>query len=177
MHTWKAIVPAVLLITAVAAAQQVTPAQTAKPGAEQSVASESAPSPAPAATQPATQAAPVTMAQVVDRTIQREHDLMDFLRTRTPLVETYLQNLKYDPVLGNVPKDDRYFLGRLDLARTVRRRDYLAHKERLQERVRETFTEPFKLEYKPLGFSWMTLRTWSRLSWSCWCIRSSTGRN
>jgi hypothetical protein len=155
MHTWKAIVPAVLLIAAVAAAQQVTPVQTAKPGAEQSVASESAPSPTPAAAQSAAQATPVTMAQVVDRAIQREQGLMDFLRARTPLVETYLQNLKYDPILGDVPKDDRYFLGRLDLATTVRRRDYLAHKERLQEKVRETFTEPFKLEYKPLGFSWM----------------------
>jgi hypothetical protein len=191
MNTWKTILPALLLIAAAAAAQQDTPVQIAKPGAEQSVPSESAPSPATAAAQsgpqavpattaqapaaaqsgaqaaPATmaqapaaeqsgpQATPVTMAQVVDRTIQREHALMDFLRTRTPLVETYLQDLRYDPALGSVPKDDRYFLGRLDLTTKVKRRDYLSHKERLDQKVRESFTKPFKLEYKPLGFSWM----------------------
>jgi hypothetical protein len=33
------------------------------------------------------------------------------------LVETYLQNLKPDAQLGAVPKEDHYFLGRLDLER------------------------------------------------------------
>ena len=35
-------------------------------------------------------AAPTTMDQVVDRAIVREHALITFLQTRTPLVETYL---------------------------------------------------------------------------------------
>src|SRR5262245_7744453 len=35
-----------------------------------------------------------TMDQVVDRAIDREHALMEILKTRTPLVETYLQDLK-----------------------------------------------------------------------------------
>src|SRR5581483_5596045 len=50
-----------------------------------------------------------TMDQVVERAIEREHALMAMLRTRTPLVETYLQNLKPDPQLGPVPKEDHYF--------------------------------------------------------------------
>ena len=57
----------------------------------------------PASGQPlqlAAMAPPTTMDQVVDRTIVREHALMDMLKTRTPLVETYLQNLKSDPKLG-----------------------------------------------------------------------------
>ena len=68
---------------------------------------------------------PTTMDQVVDRAIVREHALMDMLKNRTPLVETYLQNLKPDPQLGAVPSQDHYFLGRLDLGETVDRRDYL----------------------------------------------------
>jgi hypothetical protein len=62
---------------------------------------------------------------VSDRIILRERALMDMLKTRTPLVETYLQNLKPDPLLGAVPKEDHYFLGRLDLGDTMDRRDYL----------------------------------------------------
>jgi Peptidase family M48 len=100
-------------------------------------------------------ATPTTMDQVVDRTIQREHVLMSFLRTRTPLVETYLQNLKRDPQLGAVPKDDRYFLGRLDLATTVERRDYLYKEESFEKNLLGGLTKLFRLEYDPMGFSWM----------------------
>jgi hypothetical protein len=97
----------------------------------------------------------MTMEQVVDRTIQREHALMNLLRTRTPLVETYLQNLKRDSELGAVPKDDRYFLGRLDLATTVERRDYLSKDESFEKNLLGGFGKLFKLEYNPMGFSWM----------------------
>jgi len=100
-------------------------------------------------------ASPMTMEQVIDRTVQREHALMSFLRTRTPLVETYLQNLKRDPELGAVPKDDRYFLGRLDLASTVERRDYLSKDESFEKNLLGGFGKLFKLEYNPMGFSWM----------------------
>jgi hypothetical protein len=51
------------------------------------------------------------MDQVVDRFIEREHGLMKALSTRTPVVETYLQNLTADPQLGPVPSEDHYFLG------------------------------------------------------------------
>src|SRR5579863_6458083 len=71
-------------------------------------------------------APPRTMDEVVDRAIAREHALMAFLKDRTPLVETYLQNLKPDKELGSVPAEDHYFLGRMDMGETVDRRDYLA---------------------------------------------------
>ena len=45
----------------------------------------------------------ITMDKVVDRAIEREHALMEMLKTRTPLVETYLQNLKFDPQVGPAP--------------------------------------------------------------------------
>jgi len=43
------------------------------------------------------------MSQAVDRAIEREHALIELLKTRTPIVETYLQNLKFTPKVGSVP--------------------------------------------------------------------------
>src|SRR5229473_2232825 len=111
-----------------------------------------------AQSQPASQpqaAAPKTMDQVVERIIAREHALMEMLKTRTPVVETYLQNLKPDPQLGPVPKEDHYFLGRMDMGADVDRRDYLSKDTSLQSHLLGGFTRLYKLEYKPVGFSWM----------------------
>ena len=68
------------------------------------------------------------MDQVVDRVILREKELIKFLSPRTPIVETYLQNLTQDPQLGPVPQDDHYFLGRMDLSESIDRSDYLQDK-------------------------------------------------
>jgi hypothetical protein len=95
------------------------------------------------------------MDEVVDRTIVREHALMDMLKNRTPLVETYLQNLKPDPKLGAVPSQDHYFLGRLDLGQSVDRRDYLSKDESFEKNLLGGVSKLFKFEYKPMGFSWM----------------------
>ena len=58
------------------------------------------------------------MDQVVSLFIEREHGLIKVLSNRTPVVETYLQNLTADPQLGPVPSEDHYFLGRLDMGET-----------------------------------------------------------
>jgi len=123
----------------------------------------STPAPQPTTPMPAAQAqaargaaagAPTTMDQVVDRAIAREHALMEALKTRTPLMETYLQNLTNDPQLGPVPKEDHYFFGRMDLADSGRQ-DYLSNDTSFQRRMLGGVTKLFKFEYKPLGFSWM----------------------
>jgi hypothetical protein len=95
------------------------------------------------------------MDQVVDRALEREHALMEMLNTRTPLVETYLQNLKFDPQLGPTPVQDHYFLGRMDLGESMDRRDYLSKDTSFESRLLGGFTKLFKFEYKPMGFSWM----------------------
>jgi hypothetical protein len=151
MRTWKSIVTASLLITLSAVAQQ-----TAGPSSSSTSSSSTTPATQPATpqtSQPA--AAPTTMDQVVDRTVEREHALMEFLKTRTPLVETYLQNLKLDPQFGPVPSQDHYFLGRMDMAESVDRRDYLSKDSGFQTRLLGGFSKLFKFEYKPMGFSWM----------------------
>jgi hypothetical protein len=149
MKNWKFVVVAAVLITSGAMAQQDS-AKAPQPSKVQPAADV-----APASAAKPVSSSPLTLDQVVDRMIQREHALMSFLRTRTPLVETYLQNLKRDPELGAVPKDDRYFLGRLDLASAVERRDYLSKDESFEKNLLGGFGKLFKLEYDPMGFSWM----------------------
>ena len=98
---------------------------------------------------------PVSIDQVVDQIIEREHALMAFLKDRTPLVETYLQNLTPDQKLGAVPKEDHYFLGRLDMGDIVDRRDYLAKQMSFQQNLMGGVTKLFRFQYQPMGFSWM----------------------
>jgi hypothetical protein len=117
-------------------------------------AQQSSYSAASANTAPAS-AASTTMDQVVDRAIEREHALIEMLKTRTPFVETYLQDLKFRPQEGPAPAQDHYFLGRMDLSEKMNRRDYLVKDTSFESRLLGGFTRLFKFEYKPLGFSWM----------------------
>ncbi|MGA7300174.1 MAG: hypothetical protein WBX10_07690 [Candidatus Sulfotelmatobacter sp.] len=166
MRTLNWIFTAALLVSVSAAAQQAAdaqpaapadataPAQTqpsqAQPSASQSQASAgTAPAPTPSALP-----APTTMDQVVDRFIEREHGLMKAMAQRTPVVETYLQNLTADPQLGPVPSGDHYFLGRLDMGETVDRKDYLKEQDKgMETRLMGGFNKLFKVEYQPIGFS------------------------
>ncbi len=100
------------------------------------------------------QAAPTTMDQVVDRLIDRERHLMKMLEDRTPVVETYLQNVTPDAQLGPVPKDDRYFLGRMDFSESIDRKDYMKQPS-IEMYILGGFTKLINITYKPLGFSWM----------------------
>src|SRR5438093_5105654 len=85
--------------TVTTAAEQTAPAAPQSPTVQPAIPASTAPAPtipAPSAAAPTT----ITMDQVVDRAIAREHALMEMLKTRTPLVETYLQNLKLDNQMG-----------------------------------------------------------------------------
>src|ERR1700674_4268962 len=60
-----------------------------------------------------------TMDQVVDRIVTNENRLNQQIRQYTPLVDTYIQDLKPDKDLGYVPAGDKYFLGRADFQKGV----------------------------------------------------------
>jgi hypothetical protein len=181
MRTWKWMFTAALLVSVSAAAQQPVSSQpSTQPDAAAATQTAATPTPADAgqsapapAAQPATTEAnsaqssapaptpsalpqPTTMDQVVDRFIEREHALMKVLATRTPVVETYLQNLTADPQLGPVPSADHYFLGRMDMGEAVDRKDYLKEQDKgMESRLMGGFNKLFKVQYQPLGFSWM----------------------
>jgi len=91
----------------------------------------------------------------VDRAIERERALMAMLKTRTPLIETYLQDLKFDPREGPVPVADHYFLGRMDLGDIVNRRDYIPKQFGFKKSLLGGFDRLYKIQYQPLGFAWM----------------------
>ncbi len=155
MRSTKWMVLALLVLSLSAAAQ--TPASSAQN-------QQTAPAASPATAQAQTALAPPsTMDQVVDRTIMREKELIKFLAPRTPIVETYLQNLTQDPQLGPIPQSDHYFLGRMDLSDSIDRSDYLSEKsgknkdqdDGMEKRLLGGFTKMFKFQYQPLGFSWM----------------------
>ena len=142
-----------LALCSVGFAQQAVPpsdAQTSAPAAVQPVST----TPGIALAKPASRT-PVSVDQVVDQIIEREHALMVFLKDRRPLVETYLQNLTPDQKLGAAPKEDHYFLARLDLGDSVDRRDYLAKQTHFQDMLMGGFTRLFRIQYQPIGFSWM----------------------
>jgi hypothetical protein len=179
MRTSKWIFAAALLVSVSATAQQPSDSQPSTPSNAGPATQTAAPAadPAASASQPQAPAAqaqaqaqqstvpvpapsalpqPTTMDQVVDRFIEREHGLMKVLATRTPVVETYLQNLSADPQLGPVPSADHYFLGRMDMGESVDRKDYLKEQDKgMETRLMGGFNKLFKVQYQPLGFSWM----------------------
>jgi hypothetical protein len=172
MRTLNWMVSATLLVSLSAVAQQPADSQ---PTSQPATVQMSAPAPTPAQAQPVTaqtgpastapvntpptppQAAPqpTTMDQVVDRFVMREKGLIKMLQTRTPVIETYLQNLTLDPALGPIPQNDKYFLGRMDLSTTIDRKDYIKDDQSMEKHLLGGFSKLFKVQYQPLGFSWM----------------------
>jgi hypothetical protein len=160
MRAWKTILFTILLSASGAMAQQSADAAPQEPApsteSQPPAAPLSSPAPDSSPSAPAqivsAQAMPAqTLDQVIDRTIEREHALLKMLQSRTPLVETYVQDVKAAHQGGTTFTEDHYFLGRLDLAKTVDRRDYL----RGQKQMIGGISNPLKHQYNPLGFSWM----------------------
>src|SRR5450755_4407350 len=107
---------------------------------------------AAAAPRPATEQAR-TMEQVVDRITANENKLNEDIRKYSPLVETYIQNLKPDASLGSVPAGDKYFLGKADFAKGVNLvslSDTDNKGKKIFHRVGNFFS--FAMQYLPDGF-------------------------
>ncbi len=82
--------------------------------------------PAQTANQPAaTPSQPTTVDQVVAAILAREHQEVATLRHYSPIVETYIQDMRWDAQLGAVPEKDHYYLGVADLSRGVEDRTML----------------------------------------------------
>ena len=61
---------------------------------------------------------------MIDGAIERERQVIRGVNERTPMVETYIQHMKADPVLGEVPASDQHFLGRVEFGRISRDNSY-----------------------------------------------------
>lgn len=61
---------------------------------------------------------------LVDKAIAREQEVIKVVKDRTPLVETYIQNMRPDPALLQVPLSDEHFLGRVDFRKVLSGESY-----------------------------------------------------
>jgi hypothetical protein len=69
---------------------------------------------------------------LIDKAIVHEAAVIKALKERSPLVDTYIQNMKPDPLLGQVPESDLHFLGRVNFGKVIGDTSYATdpHKEK-----------------------------------------------
>jgi hypothetical protein len=99
------------------------------------------------AQQPATS----SKAEIVDKIVAQEQAEMRSLRQYSPLVETYIQNLRPDKQLGVVLDTDKYFLGRAHLAKGVEL-EPLIQSAGNKHKIFGGLQNLFAMEYIPRGF-------------------------
>jgi peptidase M48-like protein len=93
---------------------------------------------------------------VLDRIVEREHAFVAQMRRLHPLVETYIQNMKNDKELGEVPVSDHYFLGRLDLSNGTADDSFMGQPG-FKSRFVSKLTSLYSMKFLPLGFAQMVL--------------------
>lgn len=57
--------------------------------------------------------------ELINKAIAREKEVIRVIKERAPLVETYIQNMRPDNVLGQAPESDQHFLGRVDFGQVI----------------------------------------------------------
>lgn len=65
---------------------------------------------------------------LIDKAIAREKIVVETLKKRTPLVETYIQNMRPDPVMSAAPESDTHFLARIDFGKVINDSPYVNEK-------------------------------------------------
>jgi len=94
------------------------------------------------------------VAQAVDRIIAREHNEIAVIRHYSPIVETYIQDMKFDQGKGSIPVHDHYFLGQASLVKGVVDNTMLVQQEGHFGQFSPLFhlSGNFKSEFVPEGF-------------------------
>jgi hypothetical protein len=102
------------------------------------------------------QSGALTLNDVIDRVVQREHYFMAQMRHMHPLVETYLQNLKNDPNGNPYPVNDQYFLGRLDMSEGTEDVSFVGQPG-FGHKMFAKLTGVYSLHFLPMGFAQMVV--------------------
>jgi hypothetical protein len=95
---------------------------------------------------------PATPSEVVDKIVRQEQVEVQLLRQYSPLVETYIQNIRADKELGAVPDGDKYFLGRAELGKGVELEPLDRDTNSLKHKVFGGWAGFFSTEFVPRGF-------------------------
>ena len=98
----------------------------------------------------------LTLNDVLDRVVQREHLFMAQMRHMHPMVETYLQDLKSDANGNAIPVKDQYFLGRLDMSDGPEDVSFVGQPG-FSHRMLAKLTGVYSLHFLPMGFAQMVL--------------------
>jgi hypothetical protein len=98
--------------------------------------------------------------ELVQKSVAREKVIVKSIQTRTPLVQTYIQNMRPDPKLYTVPVSDQYVLSRVDFSKTFTAEGY---KEKTQDhgffkgslKAITGLSKAFGISYSATGFMQM----------------------
>lgn len=60
--------------------------------------------------------APTKLDEIIDRIIKREREEIEAFDQYSPIIETYIQEVKFSQATGAIPKSDHYFLGQADFS-------------------------------------------------------------
>jgi peptidase M48-like protein len=131
---------------------QVAPASAAQSAVSATV----APSGTPPAQSSDLPPSAITLNDVLDRVVQREHLFMAQMRHMHPLVETYLQDLKNDSDGNGIPVKDQYFLGRLDMSDGPEDVSFVGQPG-FGHRMLGKLTGIYALRFLPMGFAQMVV--------------------
>ncbi len=94
---------------------------------------------------------PPAVSEVVDKIVRQEQVEVQYLRQFSPLVETYIQNLRPDKQLGAVTDGDKYFLGRAELGKGMEL-EPLERGTGMKHKVFGGWARFFSREFVPRGF-------------------------
>jgi hypothetical protein len=102
---------------------------------------------------------PLTPAQtaLIQKAIGQEKTTVKAIQEHTPVVQTYIQNMRPDPRLYSVPESDQYMLGRVDFGKSFTNKGYEA-KSTSHGLFKGSFkyvsglTKAFSISYSPTGF-------------------------
>jgi hypothetical protein len=134
----------------------VTAAQDYPAAAQPALSSATAPSSAPAQTTESLPPVALTLDDVIDHVVQREHLFMAQMRHMHPLIETYLQDLKNDGAGNSTPVKDQYFLGRLDMSDGPEDVSFVGQPG-FGHRMLAKLTGVYSLQFLPMGFAQMVV--------------------
>jgi len=94
--------------------------------------------------------------QAIDRIVARENDLVKALANYSPLVETYIQNLQQDQTVAKAPKNDKYFLGKMDFSKGVTGKTLMPGPG-FGSALKGAFTQIYSIRYLADGFAQLIL--------------------
>jgi len=115
-----------------------------------------APSSVPAQSAESLPPAAITLNDVLDHVVQREHMFMAQMRHLHPMIETYLQDLKNDGSGNTTPVKDQYFLGRLDMSDGPEDVSFVGQPG-FGHRMLAKMTGVYSLQFLPMGFAQMVV--------------------